>query len=153
MLCVPLDEVPTDETTTDETPTDETPTDETPTDEEPTDAVSPQPTEAESTAAPQPATARPTAAQRPEEPAQPSPVPTEPDNTPPPPPQPFSECGKAQPKRAMTRIIGGLKVNPGAIPWQVSLQTRRKNSNQAFTHICGGVLIDSCWVLTAGHCM
>lgn len=69
------------------------------------------------------------------------------------PPWQFSTCGKAQPKPAVTRIFGGLKVSPGGIPWQVSVQVRPKNSNQAYTHVCGGVLIESCWVLTAGHCL
>uniref|UniRef100_A0A7N8YNZ3 trypsin n=1 Tax=Mastacembelus armatus TaxID=205130 RepID=A0A7N8YNZ3_9TELE len=53
----------------------------------------------------------------------------------------------------ITRIFGGLKVAPGAIPWQVSVQVRPKNTNQPFRHVCGGVLIASCWVLTAGHCI
>uniref|UniRef100_A0A8C4NXA2 trypsin n=1 Tax=Dicentrarchus labrax TaxID=13489 RepID=A0A8C4NXA2_DICLA len=69
------------------------------------------------------------------------------------PPRQFSTCGKPQPKKSITRIFGGLKVAPGAIPWQVSVQVRRKNSKQAFRHVCGGVLIESCWVLTAGHCI
>uniref|UniRef100_A0A7N8X829 trypsin n=1 Tax=Mastacembelus armatus TaxID=205130 RepID=A0A7N8X829_9TELE len=68
------------------------------------------------------------------------------------PPQ-FSTCGKPQPKKPITRIFGGLKVAPGAIPWQVSVQVRPKNTNQPFRHVCGGVLIASCWVLTAGHCI
>ncbi|XP_061545950.1 hyaluronan-binding protein 2-like [Phycodurus eques] len=65
----------------------------------------------------------------------------------------FSTCGKPQPKIVITRIFGGLKVPPGALPWQVSLQVRPKRSTQLYKHICGGVLIESCWILTAGHCI
>ncbi|XP_056292235.1 hyaluronan-binding protein 2-like isoform X2 [Pseudoliparis swirei] len=67
--------------------------------------------------------------------------------------QQFATCGQPQPKKTVTRIFGGLKVPPGAAPWQVSLQMRSKNSNNPYRHICGGVLIESCWVLTAGHCI
>ncbi|XP_037533972.1 hyaluronan-binding protein 2 [Nematolebias whitei] len=65
----------------------------------------------------------------------------------------FQTCGQPQPKKALTRIYGGLKVSPGAIPWQVSVQEKPSNSQQPYRHVCGGVLISSCWVLTAGHCI
>lgn len=64
----------------------------------------------------------------------------------------FSQCGRPQPGRS-ARIFGGKKSLPGAHPWQVSLQTRTKGSSGPFSHICGGILLESCWVLTAAHCM
>uniref|UniRef100_G3NHR9 trypsin n=1 Tax=Gasterosteus aculeatus TaxID=69293 RepID=G3NHR9_GASAC len=67
--------------------------------------------------------------------------------------QQFTTCGQPQPKKNVARIFGGLKVPPGAAPWQVSLQVRPKSSNKPFSHTCGGTLIASCWVLTAGHCI
>ncbi|KAI4889256.1 hypothetical protein NFI96_031961 [Prochilodus magdalenae] len=65
----------------------------------------------------------------------------------------FVACGKPQPKRSMNRIYGGLKALPGAQPWQASIQVRPTATNVPFKHICGGVLIKPCWVMTAGHCV
>ncbi|XP_040211789.1 serine protease 27-like [Rana temporaria] len=55
---------------------------------------------------------------------------------------PYSGCGKPV---TSDRIVGGQDASPGDWPWQISL---RKNGS----HICGGVMIDSQWVLTAAHC-
>ncbi|XP_034041443.1 hyaluronan-binding protein 2-like [Thalassophryne amazonica] len=63
----------------------------------------------------------------------------------------FATCGIPQPKRK--RIFQGWKVSPGKLPWQVSVQVKNKGSYLPYAHICGGVLIESCWVLTAGHCL
>uniref|UniRef100_A0A3B4B241 trypsin n=1 Tax=Periophthalmus magnuspinnatus TaxID=409849 RepID=A0A3B4B241_9GOBI len=64
----------------------------------------------------------------------------------------FSQCGVGRPKRA-SRIYGGTKAFPGSNPWQASVQSRSSGSSLPFEHICGGILLSSCWVLTAGHCI
>uniref|UniRef100_A0A8C6WGT5 trypsin n=1 Tax=Neogobius melanostomus TaxID=47308 RepID=A0A8C6WGT5_9GOBI len=65
----------------------------------------------------------------------------------------FSQCGKPQLGRT-SRIFGGKKSLPGAHPWQVSFQMRPTGfSATNFTHFCGGILLSSCWVLTAAHCI
>ncbi|CAG5906144.1 unnamed protein product [Menidia menidia] len=64
----------------------------------------------------------------------------------------FSQCGKLRPFRN-SRIFGGTKSAPGSHPWQVSVQVRPKRSSSAFGHVCGGILLNSCWVLTAAHCI
>ncbi|XP_072532872.1 hyaluronan-binding protein 2-like [Salminus brasiliensis] len=65
----------------------------------------------------------------------------------------FTTCGKPQPKKSMNRIYGGLKSLPGAQPWQASVQVRPKGTTLSFKHVCGGILIKPCWVMTAGHCI
>ncbi|XP_042363712.1 hyaluronan-binding protein 2-like [Plectropomus leopardus] len=65
---------------------------------------------------------------------------------------PFSQCGISQPFRN-SRIFGGRKSSPGAHPWQVSVQIRPTGAPFDFRHYCGGILITSCWVLTAAHCI
>ncbi|XP_052006463.1 hyaluronan-binding protein 2-like isoform X2 [Xyrauchen texanus] len=65
----------------------------------------------------------------------------------------FATCGKPQTKKQQNRIYGGLKAIPGSHPWQASLQVKPKGSTQVYSHICGGTLIKSCWVLTAAHCI
>ncbi|KAJ0015995.1 hypothetical protein NQD34_014285 [Periophthalmus magnuspinnatus] len=80
----------------------------------------------------------------------PTPAPNKPDISAP--SGSFSQCGQPQPGRT-SRIYGGKKSLPGAHPWQVSLQIRPRYSSNPFSHICGGILLNSCWVLTAAHCM
>ncbi|KAK6165604.1 hypothetical protein SNE40_022502 [Patella caerulea] len=48
------------------------------------------------------------------------------------------------------RIVGGQDAEPHSHPWQVSLRRRDGNS---WSHICGAVMINSNWALTAAHCI
>ncbi|TSY27762.1 Serine protease 56 [Bagarius yarrelli] len=49
------------------------------------------------------------------------------------------------PAQPSSRIMGGSQVLPGSWPWIVNLQLNR-------ALMCGGVLVDTSWVLTAAHC-
>ncbi|KAJ7984483.1 hypothetical protein DPEC_G00355290 [Dallia pectoralis] len=52
------------------------------------------------------------------------------------------DCGLAP---LNTRIVGGVNAPPGNWPWQVSMHFQG-------SHICGGTLINTEWVVTAAHC-
>ncbi|NXB40495.1 HABP2 protein, partial [Eulacestoma nigropectus] len=62
----------------------------------------------------------------------------------------FQTCGQPETRRTRKRIYGGSKATPGQHPWMASLQKQTPYGNE---HFCGGVLIKSCWVLTAAHCL
>ncbi len=49
------------------------------------------------------------------------------------------------------RVVGGNPADANAWPWQVAFFKRRANDG-VFTFFCGGSVIASRWVLTAGHC-
>lgn len=50
------------------------------------------------------------------------------------------------------KIVGGIKAQPGAYPWQVSLLV--SNIGQTVrAHFCGGSIYNASWIITAAHCM
>ncbi|CAG7727597.1 unnamed protein product [Allacma fusca] len=50
-----------------------------------------------------------------------------------------------------SRIVGGDEVQPGELPWRVSIFIHHKNESRG--SICGGTIIDKFWVMTAAHCV
>ncbi|XP_059807820.1 chymotrypsin-like elastase family member 2A [Hypanus sabinus] len=59
-------------------------------------------------------------------------------------------CGTPAYQPILSRVVGGTDARPNSWPWQVSLQVSREGR---WSHICGGSLIDSKWVMTAAHCI
>eukprot|EP00795_Rhopilema_esculentum_P002578 gene2578-772_t len=55
------------------------------------------------------------------------------------------QCGKSAVQQS--RIIAGYDAKPGAWPWMASLIMLSRS------HICGGSLLNTRWVLTASHCV
>jgi len=56
---------------------------------------------------------------------------------------PGTECGK--PAIAARRVVGGFDAGFGTFPWMALVR--------GSTNRCGGALIRSRWVITAGHCV
>lgn len=53
--------------------------------------------------------------------------------------------------RPMYRMFGGRESDITEQPWQALINVYQPRHKQ-YHHKCGGVLIDSCWVLSAAHC-
>jgi len=52
-----------------------------------------------------------------------------------------------------SEIVGGEEAKPHSWPWQAALFMRESSwSGPKWFQFCGGSLIDSNWVMTAGHC-
>ncbi|XP_061438032.1 chymotrypsin-like elastase family member 2A [Lethenteron reissneri] len=52
------------------------------------------------------------------------------------------------------RIVNGDEAAPNSWPWQISLATAwHPERPDVLDHTCGGVLLNSDWVLTAAHCI
>ncbi|XP_068559858.1 tissue-type plasminogen activator isoform X1 [Cebidichthys violaceus] len=53
--------------------------------------------------------------------------------------------------RPAFRMFGGRQSDITEQPWQAAINVYQARHRKHF-HRCGGVLIDSCWVLSAAHC-
>ncbi|XP_043961318.1 elastase-1-like [Gambusia affinis] len=50
------------------------------------------------------------------------------------------------------RVIGGSDAKPNTWKWQISLQLDLYNEG-SFSHICGGSIVHSFYIMTAAHCI
>nr|XP_020015065.1 tissue-type plasminogen activator [Castor canadensis] len=64
---------------------------------------------------------------------------------------PCLTCGLRQYKQPQFRITGGLFTDISSHPWQAAIFAKNRRS-EGERFLCGGVLISSCWVLSAAHC-
>uniref|UniRef100_A0A3Q2T3M3 Neurotrypsin n=1 Tax=Fundulus heteroclitus TaxID=8078 RepID=A0A3Q2T3M3_FUNHE len=61
-----------------------------------------------------------------------------------------SICGLRLVHTRQRRIIGGANSLRGGWPWQAAIRLRGSRGDGRL--VCGGTLIDTCWVLTSAHC-
>ncbi|XP_066291724.1 chymotrypsin B-like [Branchiostoma lanceolatum] len=68
---------------------------------------------------------------------------------------PYGTCGSPTITRipAPTRIVGGNTAQQGSWPWQVVVRNWVGTPGSGSYYLCGGTLVDSEWVVTAGHCI
>ena len=69
-----------------------------------------------------------------------------------------TQCGRSHTTAVNPdwRIVGGTNALPGEFPWQVALVERYFNHSDRAWHVdvqCGGTIINSQWILIAGHCV
>ncbi|XP_006002908.1 tissue-type plasminogen activator [Latimeria chalumnae] len=60
-------------------------------------------------------------------------------------------CGLREHKQALYRIRGGQVTDITSHPWQAAIFNNYSGAYDPHFR-CGGILIDSCWVLSAAHC-
>ncbi|XP_072564805.1 tissue-type plasminogen activator [Paramormyrops kingsleyae] len=60
-------------------------------------------------------------------------------------------CGLREQRALQFRIRGGQKSDITLQPWQAAIRVYLPRP-KIYSFFCGGVLIDSCWVLSAAHC-
>ena len=53
------------------------------------------------------------------------------------------------------RIVGGTNAMSGEFPWQIIMTRKFVDEQTGYTmmEMCGGTIISSQWILTAGHCV
>lgn len=59
--------------------------------------------------------------------------------------------GLALNEEISSRVLGGKEAKPHSAPYIISIQ--EVSSTEKRTHICGGVIINENWILTAAHCL
>lgn len=54
---------------------------------------------------------------------------------------------------SQNKIVSGTDANITDFPWQIALESKNDFVGTPWTQSCGGSIIGSSWILTAGHCV